>query len=102
MADKEKKREENIIQKFELSQEPKELFRWKKKHLSKFLKGYYLVKIKTLLKNSELKLLLLTICFAQVDYLYLYVFNNIFIDWSISWFTNFCTLITFIYTKTIK
>ena len=56
MADKEKKREEDIIQKFELSQEPKELFRWKKKHLSKFLKGYHLVKNKTLLKNSELKL----------------------------------------------
>ena len=56
MADKEKKREEDIIQKFELSQERKELFRWKKKHLSKFLKGYHLVKNKTLLKNSKLKL----------------------------------------------
>ena len=36
-----------------ISQERKELFRWNKKHLSKFLKGYHLVKNKNLIENSR-------------------------------------------------
>ena len=36
-----------------ISRERKELFRWNKKHLSYFLKGYHLVRNKILIKNSR-------------------------------------------------
>ena len=39
-----------------ISRERKDLFRWNKKHFSKFLKGYHLVKNKNLIKNSKHKL----------------------------------------------
>ena len=43
-------KEENT--KIWISRERKELFRWNKKHLSKFLKGYHLVKNTNLIENS--------------------------------------------------
>ena len=45
MADREKKRE-NGNTKMWISRERKELFRWNKKHFSKFLKDYHLMKKK--------------------------------------------------------
>ena len=53
MADREKKREDENTK---ITQEQKELFRWNKKHLLKFLKGYHLVKNKNLIENSRHKL----------------------------------------------
>ena len=55
MADREKKRGEDGNTKIGIFQEQKKLFRWNKKHFSQFLKGYHLVKNKTLMKNSRHK-----------------------------------------------
>ena len=52
MADREKKREDENTK---ITQEQKELFRWNKKHLLKFLKGYHLVKNKVFLENRGQK-----------------------------------------------
>ena len=52
MADRGKRGEDKNT-KIWISRERKELFRWNKKHLSKFLKGYDLVKNKNLIKNSR-------------------------------------------------
>ena len=41
-----------------ISREWKKLFRWNKKHFSKFLKGYHLVKNRNLVKSSGHKLFL--------------------------------------------
>ena len=54
MADREK-REEDKNTKLWVSRERKKLITWNKKHISKFLKGYHLVK-KKLIKNSGHKL----------------------------------------------
>ena len=66
MTEKNGKKEGNKkIQKLEYL-ENKKLFRWNKKHFSKFLKGYNLVKNKNLIKNSGHKLLSLLKCrFSQ-------------------------------------
>ena len=54
MADREKKVEDGNT-KIWISREQKKLFRWNKKHLSQFLKGYHLVENKNLLKNGRHK-----------------------------------------------
>ena len=51
-----RKREEDGNTKNWISQEWKELSRWNKKHFSKVLKGYNLVRNKNLIKNSGHKL----------------------------------------------
>ena len=56
MADKGRKRGGDENTKIWISGEQKELFRWNKKHFSKVLKGYHLVKNKKLMKNSWHKL----------------------------------------------
>ena len=55
MADRGKKREDENT-KIWIPRERKELFRWNKKHLSQYLKGYHLVKNKNLIKNCGHKL----------------------------------------------
>ena len=56
MADREEKKGEDGYTKNLISRERKELFRWNKKHFLEFLKGYYLVRNKKLIKNSSHKL----------------------------------------------
>ena len=51
MTDKEKKGEDENTKTW-ISRERKELFRWNKKYVSQFLKGYHLVENKNLLRNS--------------------------------------------------
>ena len=55
MADREKRGEDENTENW-ISRERKELFRWNKKYLSKFLMGYHFVKNKNLIENSGHKL----------------------------------------------